>query len=650
MRLKAFLLIAGAAVLLAMIVLAAGFSASGLAEGPALRKALMTRLVDWRLGDPEGGGVVLRGPVRLTGFPTMAIEAENVEFKRGGRPGAGLGLNVERLRARLRWLDLIMGRPGFSELTLEGAVFQADWPSGADGGGGALAAAIVGPAPEPAEARLSFWLARTAPAPLRLRKGWIAFRGSDRRAHPRMEILDMSLRRGDGGVLEMAGDFAWRRQTYAFTLRKGGPSADHEGLSAAPLRVSVEHRLFRLAADGLLIRDRTGGLRFKGEAKASSADAGGAARQLNLSLPATLTPTVFSASGQLDWKEREIGVERLEASLDALRAAGALSVRLAKADGGQAAPLGLEGTLALSSLDLRALEPGILEPAFLDGSPPATGDGAGFHPALTDLLRWGAVDLRLSVGRLSIGGVAGGSAAVAVLSREARLSVDLADFAVLGGRVRGHFALDASQPSRRVAVRATGEGLDSAELASAAGLPGWLSGGVDLNVEARASGRDQADLLRTLNGEIRAVFAEGGSVGFDLAGLMRREGPDDPGRWSQAGRSATSFDALRGEFVIEQGRLRSKTLELTEDHQAVEGRCVVDLPARTMDWRFALRGETAGREGGAGAAVDAPFAPALVIEGPWGNPRVHLGEAVPDGSRDRPTGGRTLAPIASPNG
>jgi uncharacterized protein involved in outer membrane biogenesis len=644
MNLKALALGAGAVILAATGLYAAALSAPGLVDGPALREALVARLGDW-----AGGEVAMRGPVRLKSLFSLTLEAENVEIKGARHADNILWLKAGRLSARLHWLDVITGRPNFSELTLDGVTMAADAASASPGGAAVPGLASFKPL---FEASRKGWGGPTNPfacpfARIRISNGSVAFASHDRRAHPRLRIVDMRLDYPGDGV-EIEGNVVWRNEPFSVAARtvaadRGDSERSGGKPAAAALDVFVYSRLFDLAAAGEVSAGAEEGPKFKGEATLTSLNVVDAARWLKIGLPESYAAGAFAATGRVSWKSREFSVDHLEAGLDDRRISGALTLKAPRSlpgEGGrEGARAEIDGSLALSDLDLAALA------RFPSGQ-----ERLDSAPGLSGLLETVDADLRLSVKRLSAGNVAGGSAALTLLARNRRLSADLADFVVMGGRVRGHFVLDASQPQRSLVIRATASELDSAEVTRIADMPGWLKGGADLNIEVRAEAADWSRMLQSLTGEVKLNFAEGGSMGLNLLGLTEPAEADAglQGGLSWSDRGVMRFDALRGEFVIEHGLVRSKTLELSAGDRALKGRCALDLPGQTMDWRFGVQHrDTAESEASQGGDA---FSPAVIIEGPWRRPRVHVGAAVPILDRDRPIEGGTHLQLASPKG
>jgi AsmA protein len=623
MKLKALVLFVGAGVFAVMGLFAAAVSAPGQADVPALSEALVSRLGEWM-----GGDVARHGTISLKTFFNMTLEAENVEIKGSKRFDSMLRLRAGKLSARLDWLDVIMGRPNFRELTLENVTIEAKAPPalvgasqsspGSIGLGGFAPLFEIGPSggeqPVGAFTRVRISNARVVFA--------AQAANGRRRVYPRLMIPDLQMTFDADGGQEISGDVAWRDQSFSVTAHKGAVGSPGSAMAGAPLELQLSNKLFALTASGELTADKDREPQFRGEASVGSANMAEASRWLKIAALerasyAGFGAGVFSAEGHVSWKGRELTISRLQIKQAAREITGALTIKE-----GAVRPE-VEGALALSDFDLGAL----------------TGAGwdAGYFKSLN-------ADLRVSVKKLVAGDVSGEAAALTLSLKDGKLSADLVDLAVLGGRVRGHFAFDASQPQRSLAVRATAADLDSAALSRAMNMTGWLTGGADLNVEARADAAgDWPTLLRSLSGEARVTFSEGGGVGLDLLQFAGADGAvrwsaGQAERWNWTERGFMKFDALRGEFAIEHGRIRSKSFELSTGEQAVAGRCLVDLAGKSIDWRFDIRpaepvasGDEAASAGGSSEAVaGAEFAPSVIIKGPWLNPSLHVGEPALD--------------------
>jgi hypothetical protein len=651
MKLKALVLIVGVSVLPAIGLFAAAIPAPDRAEASALSDAFFSRLGEW-----IGGESVRHGAVRLNGLLNMRLEAENVEIKGVRRQGVAVRLKVGKLSAQFNWLGAVTGRPAFSDLTLEDILVAADAPLALEEDAQGLAgpfgmadfAPLLGAGHPGAHGK-------STPFPrIRIRDARVVFtsrrsHGRRRRVHPRLNIADMQIEFGPQGSQDFAGNIVWRNQAFALTGRKSAPGPGGN-LAGSTLDLSLSGGLFTLSASGELTArpERQPQPQFKGEMTVASTSFAAAAHWLGLALPRTLEAAgeAASVSGSVTWNKHEFSIDGLRAELSRRSVSGILSVKDGPAEDGKDRRLAIEGTLALSSFDASALNGLVLEE-----------DGANAGRGLAGFLRVANADLRVSVNRFSVGGVSGASAALTLLAKDGKLSVDMADMAVLGGRVRGHFSIDASRPQRRLVVRATGADLDSAQLSQVFDAPGWLTGDASVNVEAQAEGRDWAEALRSLNGEADVSFSEGGGVGLDPAGPAgdgrgaHREN-QGPGHLNWTGRRSMQFDTLRAELAIDHGRIRSKNFELSAEGKAVVGRCIIDLPGQFIDWRFDVRlmaplGVDATT--GSGGALDAGgLASSVTIKGPWRKPSISVGE--PGAKPDCSAGARSHLQKTTPNG
>jgi AsmA protein len=643
MKLKALVLVVSVSVLATLGLFAATISASSRIDGPTLREALFSRLGEWM-----GGEVVWRGPVSLEGVFNMRLEAENVEIKGVKRLGVTWRFKVGKLSAHLNWFDAANGQPTFSDLTLENVSAVADILPTPESGGPSLAATLgmAGLSPVFEIGRAG---ARKTASPftrIQILNAQTAFTsslsgGARRRAHPRLKIIDMQIKFGADGEQELVGTVDWRRQTFAVTAQRGAPG---EKLAKAPVDLFVGGRLFTLTASGELTSGPEQEPQFKGEAALTSSDLPATTRWLKINPLNKLSFAAdsLSVSGHVTWKENELSLSQLEAGLDGRSLSGAVSIKNRSSGQNNAGRLGVEGAIVLSDFDLNALTSFTLEEA---------------APGTPSLLGEVDADLRISVNRLSAGGVSDGGAALTLLAKDGWVSADLADMAVLGGKLRGHFALDVSHPKHRLVIRATGADLDSAQFSRAISASGWLTGGANVNVEAQAEGADWPGLFRSLNGEADVTFSEGGGVGLDLVGLAGGEGARRESRrasrLSWTGRGFMRFDTLRAELAIDHGRIRSKSFELATGRTTVAGRCLVDLQGQSIDWRFDIHRAPAAETDDASESDDAArpaeaLASSVTIKGPWLNPSIRIGD--PGAALGGPTGAKSHLSGQTPNG
>ncbi len=188
----------------------------------------------------------------------------------------------------------------------------------------------------------------------------------------------------------------------------------------------------------------------------------------------------------------------------------------------------------------------------------------------------------------------------------------------------GAFALSAKlsdAESRQIAVtmNATLDGADAASVLPIAELVALEGGKLGFKIALSGNGGSPRQLLADLSGKGR-VWAEGGRVlGIDLARANRRIGARDKagglvGILAESASGATALTSLGGDFRLEKGMLRIKTLRAVVDGAIGEITGTHDLLRREVEAELRLR---------FAAAADAP--PLLAkVKGPIGSARVNI--------------------------
>ncbi|MDX8402004.1 MAG: AsmA family protein [Mariprofundaceae bacterium] len=237
---------------------------------------------------------------------------------------------------------------------------------------------------------------------------------------------------------------------------------------------------------------------------------------------------------------------------------------------------------------------------------PASGEGqAAPEPDLRFLKDW-RVDIRLQADRLLAGGLDARDVQAAIIGREGRFTIDPLRFGLSGGIVEEKAEVDASVwPVRwRESARLTGIRLGPV-LQAVAGMD-WIDGVLEMRTRLRGQGLS-ARAVNTLTGDGRVQLSEGRIRGVDLVAMLQSLGKGGLGD-----KAGTRFTQLSASFTSRNGVFDSQDLFMVSPYLRVSGKGVVNLPAKSLDWR--LRPRLTG--GGKGVVIP------VRIHGPLGAPKV----------------------------
>lgn len=221
----------------------------------------------------------------------------------------------------------------------------------------------------------------------------------------------------------------------------------------------------------------------------------------------------------------------------------------------------------------------------------------------------------VNVAKLGLGnaGIEGGTLSGTV--KNGTLDVALASAALYGGQARGRYVL---------APEAGGVGrhqlsLSLAKLralpllndvAQVRGIDGMANGRLDL----QATGSRLDAVVASLSGNAEVAVTDGRISGLDIAsalGLLPRTGGDRTSLATRLERLAGRFEITDGQAVTNDVALKTGLIEAT-------GIGRIDLPARTLDFRFKPQATAPAGSDRPRPRVDVP----VRVAGPWSNPSV----------------------------
>jgi len=208
--------------------------------------------------------------------------------------------------------------------------------------------------------------------------------------------------------------------------------------------------------------------------------------------------------------------------------------------------------------------------------------------------------------------------ALALSLQGAHLALDLQEIALYGGQGSGQLDLEVVDGTPRISNHFRLEGLQALPFLTAAADFERLRGTANLELSSQTRGRTERELVRNLNGKGQATFRDGAIVGINLAAMVRNVAAAFEGGGTGEERE-TDFAELSGSFAIRDGILTNDDLWLQAPVLRVAGRGQIDLPERTLDYRFEPKAAPT-LEGQSGARDVAGLLVPVIIRGPWDDP------------------------------
>jgi AsmA protein len=186
------------------------------------------------------------------------------------------------------------------------------------------------------------------------------------------------------------------------------------------------------------------------------------------------------------------------------------------------------------------------------------------------------------------------------------------------GTVSADATLDASQPVAALVYHATAAGVQARPMMTSLTGNDRLSGTADFEASGEARGRNQKELVESLNGDGQFKFLDGAIHGINLAATLRNAKTLGFGGSGDAAEK-TDFAELSGTYTIKNGVLENSDFKMLAPLLRLKGEGLVPMPPREVDYDVeatlvaTLEGQS-GKEGLTGLPIP------ISITGPWEKP------------------------------
>jgi AsmA protein len=184
------------------------------------------------------------------------------------------------------------------------------------------------------------------------------------------------------------------------------------------------------------------------------------------------------------------------------------------------------------------------------------------------------------------------------------MAATLHNLSLYGGSGRGRFEIDAREPVLRFAPQLVFDGINTRAFLTDAINFGNIEGRGEININLRAQGRTQRELLESVDGAAHIEVVSGTLHGVDLGGVATTIRNALRGELI-APEARTPFQGFSATFSIADGVFASDDLSFNTTDLRIPGLAVIDTPRRRIDARLAPRSPRGG--------IVVPFS----VRGPW---------------------------------
>jgi AsmA protein len=254
---------------------------------------------------------------------------------------------------------------------------------------------------------------------------------------------------------------------------------------------------------------------------------------------------------------------------------------------------------------------------------PASGSQAWSNESI-DVNRLNYIDLqvRVSAAELNVGGAHFAPAAIDAALASGVLKTTFSNLGVYEGHASGELAIDVSAGDPSYTLRSDLAGVRALPLLRSAADFDKLDGKMQAKIIARSSGASQRAIMSNLDGTVFAIFQDGAIRGLNVAQMIRSLTSGTLSGWQEGKEQTTDLSQLSASFRIDKGQATTSDLTLVGPLVKMTGAGTIDLAGKQLAFRvepkLVLTTEGQGR-----AADPVGLGIPVIIDGPWGQPRIY---------------------------
>ncbi len=556
--------------------------------------------------DSTGRDLAIKGPVKLSVFPSLSVDVRDVAFANAAGARNKEMATLGTLQVELKLFPLLGGRVEVDKFVLVDPIIhievdkagKGNWVFGKPAAASSPASGGGGGAPS-----------EIALGDVRIENGLLTYDDARSGASYKIEKLNVTL---DLPSLQAPfkgkGDFVYNAKKLDLGVDVGKLSDLMEGRSTS-VALSLNGEPMRLAFKG---NAATGpALKVDGDVDLSVPSIKGLAAWAGSPIEArekTMGP--LAIKGKVSVAGSRYSFSDATIDIDEIKSKGQMSV-----DTAGARP-SLKGKLDIAALDLNPyLPPESTEKPAASGASDWSSD-----PIDLSGLKAADAEFDLSVGSLKIRKIEIGKSVLAAALKGGRLQLDLKEMALYEGTGTGRVVADGSGAVPGIESQFKIQGVQLAPLLKAAADSDKLSGKGSFDVTTTGRGKSQKEIVSSLAGGGSIDFRDGAIKGFNLAEIVQMA-RDLKGAVTGAATGEakqTDFSEVTATFKIASGIVSNDDLQMKSPLLRVTGKGTVEMPPKTINYR--VEPKLAATTKGQGGKDDATgITIPVMIKGPWHN-------------------------------
>ena len=232
------------------------------------------------------------------------------------------------------------------------------------------------------------------------------------------------------------------------------------------------------------------------------------------------------------------------------------------------------------------------------------------------------VQARISAAELAIGDGRFAPAAIEATLASGVLKGQVSNIGAYDGNANGDVTIDASTATPSFAMRADLTGVRALPVLRSLADFDKLDGRMQAKISVRSAGTSQRAIMSNMAGTAFIVFQDGAIRGLNVAQMIRSLTSGTLSGWQEGEEKATDLSQLSASFKIDKGQAQTTDLNLVGPLVKMTGAGTIDLGTKQIGFRVEPK-LVMTTEGQGRAADPVGFGIPVMIEGPWGAPRIY---------------------------